>query len=49
MSFKLLHSASGPLRRIYFEAIDLMANAIDQRFNQPIFDTYVRVESLLYI
>ena len=24
-------------RRIYFEAIDLMVNAIDQRFDQPSF------------
>ena len=34
-------------RRIYFEAIDLMVNAIDQRFDQPSFDTYARMESLL--
>ena len=34
--------------RIYFEAIDLMVNAIDQRFDQPNFDTcYARMESLL--
>ena len=25
-------------RRIYFEAIDLMMNAIDQQFDQPSFD-----------
>ena len=30
-------------RRIYFEAIDLMMNAIDQ----PSFDTYAKMESLL--
>ena len=34
-------------RRIYFEAIDLMINAIDQRFDQPSFDTYAKMESLL--
>ena len=33
-------------RRIYFEAIDLM-NAIDKRFDQPSFDTYAKMESLL--
>ena len=26
-------------RRIHFEGIDLMMNAIDQRFDQPSFDT----------
>ena len=31
----------------YFEAIDLMMNAIDQRFDQPSFDTYAKMESLL--
>ena len=31
---------------IYFEAIDLMMNAIDQRFDQPSFDTYAKTESL---
>ena len=34
-------------RQIYFEAIDLMMNAIDQRFDQPSFDTYAKMESLL--
>ena len=34
-------------RRIYFEAIDLMMNAIDERFDQPSFDTYAKMESLL--
>ena len=34
-------------RRIYFEAIDLMMNATDQRFDQPSFDTYAKMESLL--
>ena len=34
-------------RRIYFEAIDLMMNAIDQRFDQPSFDTYAKMEPLL--
>ena len=47
MSFKWLLSASGPLRRTYFEAIDLMANAIDQNFDQRSFDTYARIGSLL--
>ena len=27
--------------------IDLMMNAIDQRFDQPSFDTYAKMESLL--
>ena len=31
-------------RRIYFEAIDVMMNAIDQRFDQPSFDTYAKME-----
>ena len=34
-------------RRIYFEAIDLMMNAIDQQFDQPSFDMYAKMESLL--
>ena len=34
-------------RRIYFEAIDLTMNVIDQRFDQPSFDTYAKMESLL--
>ena len=34
-------------RRIYFEAIDLMVNAIDQRFKQPSFVAYAKMESLL--
>ena len=34
-------------RRIYFEAIDLMMNVIDQRFDQPSFDTYANRKSLL--
>ena len=36
---KWLLSAREPLRRIYFEAIDLMVNATDQCFDQPSFDT----------
>ena len=47
MSFKWLHSASGPLRQIYFKAIDLMVNAIDQCFNQQNFGTYAKMETLL--
>ena len=34
-------------RRIFFEAIDVMMNAIEQRFDQPSFDTYAEMESLL--
>ena len=33
-------------RRIDFEGIDLMLNTIDQRFDQPSFDTCTRMESL---
>ena len=33
-------------RRIYFEAIDLMMNAIDQLFDQPRFHTFAKMESL---
>ena len=44
-----LVTAQDYYRRIYFEAIDLMmnVNAIDQRFDQPSFDTYAKMESLL--
>ena len=34
-------------RRIYFEAIDLMVNVIDQLFDQPGFETYASMEYLL--
>ena len=34
-------------RRIYFEAIDVMVNAIDNHFNQASFDVYAKMESLL--
>ena len=34
-------------RRIYFEAIDLIVNAIEQRFSQPSFTAYEKMESLL--
>ena len=34
-------------RRIYFEAIDLIVNAIEQRFSQPSFAAYEKMESLL--
>ena len=34
-------------RRIYFEAIDLIVNAIEQRFSQPSFAADERIESLL--
>ena len=30
-----------------FEAVDLIVNAIEQRFDQPSFDSYARMESLL--
>ena len=33
-------------RRIYFEAIDLMVNTIDNRFNQASFDVYTKMASL---
>lgn len=33
-------------RRIYFEAIDLIVNAIEQRFSQPSFAAYEKMESL---
>ena len=32
---------------VYFEAIDLMMNAIDQRFHQPSFGTCAKMDSLL--
>ena len=34
-------------RQIYFESIDLMVNAIEQRFEQPSFAAYAKMESLL--
>ena len=34
-------------RQIYFESIDLMVNAIEQRFDQPSFVAYAKMESLL--
>ena len=34
-------------RQIYFESIDLMVNAIEQRFEQPSFAVYAKMESLL--
>ena len=37
-------TAQGYYRRIYFEAIDLMMNAIDQWIDQPSFDTYAKME-----
>ena len=40
-------TAQGYYRRIFFEAIDVMMNANDQRFDQPSFDTYAEMESLL--
>ena len=33
------------VRQTYFEAVDLMINAIDQRFDQPSFVTYVKTPS----
>ena len=32
--------------QIYFESIDLMVNAIEQRFHQPSFAAYAKMESL---
>ena len=40
-------TAQNYYRQIFFEAIDEMINAIDQRFDQPSFDTYAEMESLL--
>ena len=40
-------TAQNYYRRIYFEAIDLMVNAIVQRFDQPSIETYANMESLL--
>ena len=34
-------------RQIYFECIDFMINAIEQRFNQPSFSVYEQMESFL--
>ena len=34
-------------RRIYYEAIDLMMNAIDPMFDQPSFDKYAKMGYLL--
>ena len=34
-------------RQIYFESIDLMVNTIEQRFDQPSFAAYAKMESLL--
>ena len=34
-------------RQIYFEPIDVIVNAIEQRFDQPSFSTYAKMESLL--
>ena len=33
-------------RRIYFEASVLMMNAIDERFDQPSFDTYAKMHGV---
>ena len=34
-------------RPMYFQTIDLIVNAIDNRFNQASFDEYAKMESLL--
>ena len=34
-------------KQIYFEALDLIVNCIEDRFNQPGFRIYQRIESLL--
>lgn len=36
----------GHYRRIFFEAIDLIVNAIEQCFSQPSFAAYEKMESL---
>lgn len=40
-------TAKDHYRRIYYEGIDLVVNAIDSRFNQESFDSYAKMESLL--
>ena len=35
------------LRRVYYEATDLIASAIDQRFNQESFSSYAQMETFL--
>ena len=40
-------TAQGYCRQVYFEATDLMMNAIYLRFDQPSFGTYAKMESLL--
>ena len=35
------------LRRVYYEAIDLIVSAIDQRFNQERFSSYAQMETFL--
>ena len=34
-------------RQIYFESLDLIVNAIEQRFDQPSFAAYAKMESFL--
>ena len=40
-------TAKDHLRRVYYEAIDLIVSAIDQRFNQESFTSYAQMETLL--
>ena len=35
------------LRRVYYEAINLIVSAIDQRFNQESFSSYAQMETFL--
>ena len=40
-------TAKAHFRRVYYEAIDLIVSAIDQRFNQESFSSYAQMETLL--
>ena len=40
-------TAKDYFRRVYYEAIDLIVSAIDQRFNQESFSSYAQMETLL--
>ena len=40
-------TAKDHFRRVYYEAIDLIVSAIDQRFNQESFSSYAQMETLL--
>ena len=40
-------TAKDHFRRVYYEDIDLIVSAIDQRFNQGSFSSYTQMETLL--